>query len=109
MRICYAAELLRKDSDLSVTEVCYSSGYADLANFIRAFRLYIGCSPRQYRRCHLTSMFCPKRQEAKLALMKPLFLRYDAIRFELPYDLRTICELKQEIVAHKKAISAKNF
>ncbi len=109
MRICCAAALLKKNSDLSITEVCYSSGYADLANFIRAFRLQIGCSPRQYRRCHMTRMSCPKRKNTNLALIRLLSIKLADIKLALPNDFWKICELDLKSPAPKKAISAKNF
>ncbi|MGV2479859.1 UNVERIFIED_CONTAM: helix-turn-helix domain-containing protein, partial [Salmonella enterica subsp. enterica serovar Weltevreden] len=36
-------------STLSITEIAYSLGFRDTANFTRAFRSRAGCSPRDYR------------------------------------------------------------
>ncbi len=49
-RLRRAVDLLR-DTPLSVTEVAYEAGYADLSNFVRTFHREIGCSPREFRRC----------------------------------------------------------
>lgn len=40
---------------MSVTEVAYSLGFNDTANFTRAFRTREGCSPSEYRKRHLAS------------------------------------------------------
>ncbi|MEM1059716.1 MAG: AraC family transcriptional regulator [Verrucomicrobiota bacterium] len=37
------------ESDLSVAEICYASGFRNLSNFNRRFRAVHGRSPRQYR------------------------------------------------------------
>jgi AraC family transcriptional regulator len=49
MRLIHAITLLR-DTQLSITQVAYQSGWGDLSNFIRTFRRDIGCSPREFRR-----------------------------------------------------------
>jgi AraC-like DNA-binding protein len=49
MRLIHAITLLR-DTELSITELAYRSGWGDLSNFIRTFRREIGCSPRVFRR-----------------------------------------------------------
>lgn len=43
-----AAKLLR-NTDLRVSEVCYSSGFNDLAHFSRTFQSKFGLSPSKYR------------------------------------------------------------
>lgn len=48
LRIRFAASLLAC-SELSVTEVCYASGFQTVPYFSRAFREAAGCSPSQYR------------------------------------------------------------
>lgn len=47
-RLDYAADLLRS-SDLSVTEVCFESGFGDLSNFIRAFGRHFDKTPKQFQ------------------------------------------------------------
>ena len=44
-----AKELLQ-DRSISLSEISYELGYANPANFTRAFRRWAGVSPRQYRR-----------------------------------------------------------
>ena len=38
------------DEDLTVTEVCYASGFNNLSHFNKTFRRYTGYSPTEYRR-----------------------------------------------------------
>ncbi|WCO02964.1 helix-turn-helix domain-containing protein [Psychroserpens ponticola] len=38
------------NSKLSLTEITYLSGFSDQSHFIRLFKLYIGMTPKQYRR-----------------------------------------------------------
>lgn len=49
MRIKYACSLL-KDTDHSVTEICLESGFNNLGNFMRTFKIVCGCTPLQYRK-----------------------------------------------------------
>lgn len=49
MRIRYACRLL-KETDHSVTEIALESGFNNLGNFMRTFRLVCGCTPLQYRK-----------------------------------------------------------
>jgi AraC-like DNA-binding protein len=51
LRIGHACRLLL-ESDISVTEACYSSGFNNLSNFNRIFRSLKGVSPREYRSRH---------------------------------------------------------
>lgn len=51
MRIEHAKKLLTSVS-LSVTEVCFDSGFNDLSHFERIFRRSVGVSPRQFQRAH---------------------------------------------------------
>jgi len=46
-KLKYAKQLL-KTSSLSVTEICYASGFASLSNFMRVFKEKTGQSPSQY-------------------------------------------------------------
>lgn len=48
LRMEKAKELL-ENTDLSVTEVALSVGYADLTNFERIFKKVTGCGPKQYK------------------------------------------------------------
>lgn len=43
-----ACELLRQ-TDKSISEICYESGFDSIANFNRQFKKYVGDNPRTYR------------------------------------------------------------
>lgn len=49
VRIKHACKLL-KENDYSVVVVCYESGFSNLSNFNRYFKLITGVTPLQYRR-----------------------------------------------------------
>jgi AraC-like DNA-binding protein len=48
LRLRFACSLLQV-SDLPVTEICFGSGFSDLAHFERVFKQTFGRSPRAYR------------------------------------------------------------
>lgn len=48
LRYDYAKKLLEY-SDMTVTEICYESGFSDYANFERHFKEKFSVSPKQYR------------------------------------------------------------
>lgn len=48
-RLRFALSLLQS-SAVSITEVCYISGFSNLSHFTRAFKKKFGCSPRESRR-----------------------------------------------------------
>ncbi len=44
-----AAQLLLTNSDKSITEIAFASGFKSISSFNRVFKQYRGCSPREYR------------------------------------------------------------
>lgn len=48
MRVGYACKLLM-DKAMSVSEICFESGFNNIANFNRMFKRINGCSPSAYR------------------------------------------------------------
>ncbi len=53
VRISHACELL-SGTDQQITEICYTVGFNNVANFNRRFRMQKGMTPREYRkRTHL--------------------------------------------------------
>ncbi len=52
-RVKLAQEYLTQ-SDMSITESAFLSGFKSISSFNRAFRQYKGCSPSEYRKYHLT-------------------------------------------------------
>lgn len=49
IRYEYAKKLLSY-SDMTVTDICFESGFNDYANFERNFKANVGVSPREYRK-----------------------------------------------------------
>jgi len=49
VRIGYACKLLGDNNDMSITQICFESGYNCLANFNRQFREITGMSPKEFR------------------------------------------------------------
>lgn len=52
VRVGHACKLLL-DTDQTVSQIAFRSGFNNLANFNRQFRSYRGCTPLEYRRRHL--------------------------------------------------------
>jgi AraC-like DNA-binding protein len=50
IRIGNACKLLTKDNDLNITEISYKSGFNNLANFNRKFKVIKGVTPSEYRK-----------------------------------------------------------
>ena len=48
MRLNYAAVLLAETNE-SVTDICFASGYGNLSHFLRCFKKEYGVSPKKYR------------------------------------------------------------
>lgn len=49
MRVGYACKLLM-DKMMSVSQICFESGFNNIANFNRIFKRINGCSPSEYRK-----------------------------------------------------------
>jgi AraC-like DNA-binding protein len=49
MRVGYACKLLM-DKTMSISQICYESGFSNIANFNRIFKRINGCTPSGYRR-----------------------------------------------------------
>lgn len=49
MKLAYARKLL-SCSELSVTDICYASGFSTLSHFLREFKAYFGTTPKQARK-----------------------------------------------------------
>jgi transcriptional regulator GlxA family with amidase domain len=43
------AMFLLRETDRSVTDVCFDVGFSSVGTFSRTFREIVGCSPREYR------------------------------------------------------------
>lgn len=55
LRLRFAASLLLADSALPVTEICFASGFGNMAHFGRSFHAKYGLSPSQYRQNQTTN------------------------------------------------------
>jgi|CXWL01.1.fsa_nt_gi AraC-like DNA-binding protein len=53
VRVEQAVRLFENQPELSVTQACSRAGFGGLSAFERAFRRFLGCSPRVYRELHL--------------------------------------------------------
>lgn len=51
LRVGHACRLLL-ESEITITEACFASGFNNLSNFNRVFRDIKGVSPRMYRQLH---------------------------------------------------------
>ncbi len=51
IKVGYASKMLR-ESNLSIAEICYASGYNNVANFNRQFKQLKSRTPSQYRRAY---------------------------------------------------------
>ena len=49
MRRCNRAQIMLKDKDISITEICDKCGFESTSYFSRVFKKYIGVSPKQFR------------------------------------------------------------
>lgn len=49
IRFSRACELLEK-KDLTISEICYKTGFSSPAYFSASFRKYMGCSPQEYQK-----------------------------------------------------------
>ncbi len=49
MRIDYAKQLMRSNPSLSFADIAIKSGFASSVSFYRNFRLFVGCSPQEYK------------------------------------------------------------
>ncbi|MBQ2942106.1 MAG: helix-turn-helix domain-containing protein [Clostridia bacterium] len=47
-----SAGFLLKSSTMSVTEICFNSGFTSLSNFLRVFKEQTGKTPKEYRTVH---------------------------------------------------------
>jgi YesN/AraC family two-component response regulator len=50
VRVNKAAEILSKNTDLSITDVAISVGYSGIAHFEKVFKKVYGISPNEYRK-----------------------------------------------------------
>jgi len=49
LRVNCAADLLRNQRELNITDVCFQSGFSDMRHFERCFKKSFGTNPRHYR------------------------------------------------------------
>jgi AraC-like DNA-binding protein len=50
LRICHAKKLLVQKDELAISDVCFESGFDNLSNFNRQFKLITSMTPKEYRR-----------------------------------------------------------
>lgn len=49
MRLNYAANMLKTDTNISITDVCFECGYKTYSHFLRDFNKKFGISPKKYQ------------------------------------------------------------
>lgn len=52
LRIDKARDLMEKEPDLTLTDICLQVGYTDQSNFSRSFKCITGCTPLYWRKNH---------------------------------------------------------
>jgi AraC-like DNA-binding protein len=57
IKIEYACKLLTEESDMNISQICYESGFNNVANFNRQFREITNMSPREYRHKYASISF----------------------------------------------------
>jgi AraC-like DNA-binding protein len=50
LRICHAKKLLIQKDELAISDICFDSGFDNLSNFNRQFKLITSMTPKEYRR-----------------------------------------------------------
>ena len=65
-RLYKAAELLRSNHTVSITDVCFDMGFNDFSNFITQFRKTFGCSPKKFMNCNIDPKECVLRKKSTL-------------------------------------------
>lgn len=51
LKLSHAKKLLLTDG-ATITDVCFSSGFTSISNFMKVFKAYTGMSPKQYAKAH---------------------------------------------------------
>jgi len=54
LRISHACKLLSNSENMSVSQICYDSGFNTLSNFNKQFKTFVGVTPKEYRQKFLT-------------------------------------------------------
>ena len=91
LRLFKSAMKLRTNYAISVTDICFDVGFNDLSNFIKSFKLFVGCSPIKYKLCSVNPEQCYLRK--KSILFKLSFL--PTLSKSLEFSLLSICYLKR--------------
>jgi AraC-like DNA-binding protein len=55
LRVGYACKKLLEDQELTISQVCYESGFNNLSNFNKQFKTITGKNPKEYVMRHLDS------------------------------------------------------
>jgi len=91
-RLCKAAEILRSNTPISVTNLCFEIGFGDLSNFIKLFKNFIGCSPGNFRNCFINPEICKMR---KISTSYKLGIFSRKLEEALGYNIYSICFTKR--------------
>jgi AraC-like DNA-binding protein len=96
-RILKAAIKLREGNNLLVTDICFESGFRDFSNFIRQFKIFIGCTPQRFKDCKGNPKHCALRKQSLLIKYSNFVSINNAVDFPIVH----ICLIKRAIIPKK--------
>jgi YesN/AraC family two-component response regulator len=91
-RLCKAAEILRSNTSISVTNLCFEVGFSELSNFIKIFKDFIGCSPGNFKNCFINPEVCELRKKSRSHKLGIYSRKLSGI---LGYKISDICFTKR--------------
>lgn len=92
-RLFKAAEVLRSNNDISVTNVCFDVGFNDFSNFIRQFKRTFGCSPKKFQNCCIDPKICSSR---KKSLLFEISNYNDRLNKSLDFPIKYSCSIMKQ-------------
>lgn len=91
-RLYKAADFMRSNTAILITDVCYDAGFKDFSNFIKNFKRYFGCTPSKFRNCDINPETCQMRKES---ILYNLSMFNEGISVALNIQLSSLCYIKR--------------